>query len=168
MFKEGSWWIYESKVSSSVDSVYCNQSKESDKYDDTYGSITTFITIKVKSSLYGEEYSFSNQICSKGESADLLQQMIYIFKSGSLGPFPILYFDPSRWDFLECGPSSTSIAFYGSHKELDGYENVRVFESSHSSVSFPTITHWAKNIGIVKKIMPDGTEWVLKDYHVIQ
>lgn len=167
-FKEGSWWVYEDSLQGLIDSVYCTVNSEYVEEPNRvrFSKVDEF-TNEYTSSYYQRDFFIRSATCDTSESGAIRGVDLYSEKAGFR--IPIVYFDPSIWSHYRCGQQQDSITFLEEKSEYQSFENVRVFKKNDLGNSFfPMTIYWAKNVGILKKVMPDGTVWTLKRHNAIQ
>ncbi|MCB0737086.1 MAG: hypothetical protein KDC92_06205 [Bacteroidetes bacterium] len=167
-FKKGSWWVYEEATSGAIDSVFCYKDEiyiaEPDKIT---AAFVEYLAVQINSSFYNKNLSFHSQSCllTDGKQADLI-----FFREVNTALSTVLYYEVPNIDGEPCQLSSPRTIHLHDYDNYLGYDKVRAFETQNPlNLSFmPIQTIWARDIGIIKRIMPDGKEWILKKYFVIQ
>ncbi len=155
-FKDSSWWVYK------------NQSGQKDS-NYIYSFVEGFIDSKRNLKIYERvEYRIGTSF--------YLDTFIFLIENGFVTndkpistSIPGMYYGDMKdtnkvrlFDF-------EYIQLKDTLEEYNGFKKVKVFKVSASAYIFnPLVIFYAKNIGIIRKEMLDGTIWQLEKYHIIQ
>jgi hypothetical protein len=165
LFPEGSWWVYETSSTSNTDSVYIASIIERSVISDQNTSFKAenFRALKISS-----EY---DSILSGG---GVLQKGVQTYKEypeNKQGINGEIFFSTSQMDSGRLEPSFKNVKYLGVTNNVKinniTHDSVKIFEVLNQEYdSQPHRIYWAKNVGIIKKVLFDSTVWKLKNYHI--
>jgi hypothetical protein len=177
-FKPGSWWVYVDSISGTKDSVYVTSSSlnndtvtEEDNVGYT-GIFERFYVYMDCSYLGFTQKQYAHSAASQYSNFDHVQY--YRYKPGFTSGTESLFLSTFQ-DGFSYGLSPGIMTVIGKYDSIlinnKYYKDVVLFYNDGNSAEYSneTYTYFAKDIGLVKKNIPDSSRnWVLINYNVVK
>ncbi|KAB2915118.1 MAG: hypothetical protein F9K23_11530 [Bacteroidetes bacterium] len=170
-FKMGSWWVYHDSVNNLYDTVVVteiNQGIDTFRKDGKVEFYYDWFTINTSSSYFGYNFNYYysgswGSLCwrTKTKPGNYVGQTICFFDA-SLNSKRYPYTQDGIVTFLD----TASTMLIDSKQFLSVYR----FEDSENITEGKKKTnfYFAKNVGIIKKVIDNSTVWKLVDYNISQ
>ena len=155
-FKESSWWVYKNQFGQK-DSNYIFEFMDQMRGSKRTSKIFEGAEFKLGTSFYSDTFIFiiENNILTNVKIE--IGQTVGMYYCDNKDTNKVVIFD------------SETIQLKDTLEEYNNFKKIKIFKVSATMDRFnPLIIYYAKNIGIIRKEMLDGTIWELENYHVLQ
>ncbi len=171
-FKEGSWWVYHDSANNLYDTVTVTEVKQGIDTFRKDGKIEFYydwFKVNTKSSRTGYTYEYFYG----GDWGPVVWRTK--FKPGHYAGQTITFFDAppigtKRHPFSQKGIVTFTDTFSSFNVRNKTYLSVYKFEDSENITEEKKKTnfYFAKNVGVIQKVIDNSTVWKLVDYQVTQ
>lgn len=155
-FKDGSWWVYKNQFGQK-DSNYIFGFTEGLVNSKRSSKIFEDIQYRLGTKFYSDTFIFITE--------NNIMTNIKVEIGQTVGMY---YCDNNDTNKVRLYDNET-IQLKDTLEEYNNFKHIKIFKVSATMDRFnPLIIYYAKNIGIIRKEMRDGTVWELEKYHVLQ
>ena len=171
-FQAGSYWIYQNdSIASFQDSAYVFTSECKDQYDldrTSFDFEECFYELVYLGEPWTEDLYPESEVDPGGP---FLYHFVDFQQPGILKKAYHLFDDDLDLDSMRIGDANTYITGRYDTLSIGGIEYQDVIRVTHTASTFGNPIrelHWAKGVGIVKRLHWDGSSWTLLRHSVLQ